>query len=188
MANLAKIVVPWTGVSVIGPGVSTFYVDEAGSGWTSALSAFFSSVANKFPSGINWNVPTTGDLIDVATGGISGTWTDPGGGGVNSSGANAFVQGAGMRITWKTGGTHNGRRVVGATFMAPLDNGAWSLGGLPNSATVTALQNAANAFLSVSTFQPSIYSRPVDGAGGEAHPVTSAFVPAAVSWLRSRRT
>ena len=188
MANLARVRVSWTGAPVVGPGVSTLYMDETGSGWSADLVTFFGAIANRFPTGLTWTIPSSGDLIDVATGELSGTWSGESGGAVAASGGNGYVQGAGCSIEWQTAGIRNGRRVLGRTFLCPLDNGAWSTSGVLNGAVVTALNSALNAYLSANPWG-RIYSRPTaTNPTGAMHDITSGGIPVTVSWLRSRRT
>lgn len=188
MANLARVRVEWSGAAVTGPGLSTFYMDEAGSGWSADLVTFFTSLAGRFPTGITWNIPSSGDLIDIGTGELSGTWSGESGGAVGSSGGNGFVRGAGASVEWQTAGIRNGRRVLGRTYMCPLDNGSWTTGGILNATVQGELQAAATALLTANPWA-MIYSRPtVTSPVGAASPVTAARVPFDVSWLRSRRT
>lgn len=188
MANLARVRVAWSGSPVVGPGVSTFYMDEAGSGWTSALQTFFNAIKGVFPSGISWSAGASGDLIDVATGELSGTWVDGAGWTVTSTTAAGYAAGVGARVTWQTGGIRNGRRVQGSTFLCPLAAGQYENDGTISGTTITTLTGAATTYLGVTTFQPSIYSRPSAAGAGIASAVVSHAVPDKVSWLRTRRT
>lgn len=171
-----------------GPGLSTFYFDEAQSGWTAALTTFFDTIKNRFPTGISWTFRTSGDLIDIPTGELAGSWNDGTFAIVSSSGGNGFVAGAGCSVEWGTSGIRAGRRVLGRTFLCPLDNGAWSTTGVMNGTAQGALQTAVNTFHSGVGVHQMIYSRPGPAGAGQASPVTSGTVPTAVSWLRSRRT
>ena len=188
MANLARVHVEWTGAAVVGPGLSTFYFGEAETGFSADLATFFTAVQNRFPVGVTWSIPSSGDLIDIATGELSGTWSGETGSVVNATGANGYVQGAGGSIEWQTAGIRGGRRVLGRTFLCPLDNGVWSGGGVMNATANSALNSALGTFLGAGNDQ-YIYSRPtVANGAGIASLVTSATIPTSVSWLRSRRT
>lgn len=180
--------VQWSGAGVTGAGLTTWYFDEAVNGHTAAAVAFFTAVANRFPTGIAWAVPNSGDLIDVASGELSGSWTNGTAATVNSSGGNGYVRGAGCSVEWSTSGIRNGRRVLGRTFLCPLDNGAWSTTGTMNGTAQGALQTAVNNFLTAAPHL-RIYSRPTPASPtGASSAVTAGTVPSDVSWLRSRRT
>ena len=189
MANLARVRVQWGGLGVVGPGLSTHYFDEAGNGWSSDLNVFYDAVKGLFPAGLTWTIPNSGDLIDVATGGISGAWTDAGGGTVTAATAGGFAVGVGGRIEWHTSGIRNGRRVTGSTFMVPLLASSFSSSGFLQSAPVSTLNAAAVALLSQIDNVMHIYSKPTAASPvGASHEVTSQEVTTQVSTLRSRRT
>lgn len=187
MANLARVRVAWGGGAVIGEGVSTFYFDEAHVGFATDLFNFYDAIKSSFPAGVTWTVPASGDLIDVATGALSGTWTDFPGGTVNSTGSGVFSLGVGARAVWGTSGIRNGRRVKGSTFLVPLAGGAYAADGTLAGATLTSLQSGASALLTASGSNMRIYSQPAPGSGGQSNTVVDASVPDKVSWLRSRR-
>lgn len=190
MANLARVRTVWSGSSVTGGGVSTFYFEEAGSGWIASLNTFWSAVAPFVPAGVTFQTQFTGDLIDVSTGEISGSWTD----GASSSsvpgtGNAAYAAGTGVRVKWRTAGIVGGRRVVGSTFICPIINSLWNTSGQISAGTQGTLQTAANALVTASGHVLAIYSRPTPARpAGSAHPVIDATVPLDTSWLRSRRT
>ena len=188
MANLARVRVTLSGPAVIGPSVSTFYFEESGSGWTSSLTNFYDNQKNRHPTTLSFQIPNSGDLIDDATGELTGTWTDGTTGNVSGTGASLFALGTGYRIKWFTGGFHNGRRVVGSTYMVPMDLGMLDANGNLGSVQMTQANAAAAALIAASSHELRIWSRPVAGAGGASHPVVSGNVPDAISWLRTRRT
>lgn len=173
---------------MVGPGVSTFYFGEAASGFPADLFNFWDALKGIIGGGVTVTVPDSGDLIDVATGELSGTWTDTGGGAISSTGIGDYALGVGARIRWHTNGVVGGRRVVGSTFIVPLAPGSYQSSlGLTN-AVVTTLTAAAGALFSAASGPNHVYSKPRPGRAGSSHPVVSASAPDAVSWLRSRRT
>lgn len=169
-----------------GAGVITFY-EPAGEDITGDLGTFFSSLVSSMPSGVAINVPPVGETLDDATGLISGTWS----GGTNSNhvgeGAGAYTAGVGASIRWLTAGYVGGRRVTGRTFCVPLNGGAFGADGLLQTATQTGLLGYADTLISGAGTSLLIWHRPVSGAGGSSHPVTSATVSRIPSWLRSRK-
>lgn len=179
--------VAWSGSPVVGPGLSTFYALNTSPGFPAAVRAFFASLTTLLYSGTTITVPNTGDVIDEATGAITGTWTDgaaltP----VVGAASGVFAAGVGMQVRWRTGGIVAGRRVVGSTFLIPTTTGAFDATGTPGSATITVVQNAADAYIAAAPFA-CIWSRPAPGRAGTDHLITSASVPDRPSWLVSRR-
>lgn len=189
MANLKRLRAAWSGNGVVGPGVSTFYFTATATGFPADLQTFFQAVKSNFPSSVTITVPNTGDTIDETTGALQGVWTDAGGSTTVGTGSGAFAGGVGMRCRWITGGIHNGRRVIGTTFLAPMVNLAWDTDGTPGAATVSGIQTAASALVSAVTPDMVIWSKPTppSGSDGESNAVVAALVPDAISWLRSRR-
>lgn len=188
MANLARVRAAWSGSPVVGGGVSTFYFDEAGEGWVADVRSFFVSVANRIPAAISVQVENTGDLVDVATGALTGVWSEGAVTAVPGTGLNSFAQGVGARVVWATTGIHNRRRVRGSTFLAPLDSNVLTGGGLILGAVTTQFLDAADTLIAAQAGNMKVYSRPVGGVGGAASTVVAASVPSSISWLRSRRT
>jgi len=188
MANLARVRVSWSGPAVVGPGISTFYFDEAGSGWTADLATFFNVVKAWIPVGTSMTVPNNGDLIDAASGELSGTWTDGSTSVIGGTGVGNYTLGVGCRVVWATAGLTNGRRVKGSTYIVPILNAQFEGSGALVAAFVSSLDSAADALVTAQAGTFVIYTRPVNGAGGKSSAVTAANVPDAVSWLRSRRT
>ena len=188
MANLARVRVTWAGSPVVGPGVSTFYWDEADSGYVAKVTAFFNAVKNIVAVGVVWTIPNTGDLIDVATGELTGSWTDGTAATVNAAQAGNYAQGVGARIRWATSGIRNGRRVRGSTFIVPLTVAAYDAGGTLSTTVIDACNTAAGTFFTGGVTQAKIWSRPVGGGGGQANTILSGQCLDQVSWLRTRRT
>lgn len=189
MAQIARLRVAWGGTPVVGPGLSTFYVTTTGPATLHGdVAAFFNSIKGNFPSGLQWTIPNTGDLIEDTTGALAGSWSESGGPStVAATGTANYVAGAGMRVSWTTGGIFRGRRVKGSTFLCPMLNGLFTSDGTIDNTVVSTTQTAAAALL---TAQPTlcIFSRPVDTTPGTHSVVTSALAVDKVSWLRSRRT
>lgn len=185
MADLRRYRVTWSGLTNL-PGVSTFYSADPDD-LSVGLAAFFSSISSHFPNSIHWDMPTTGDKIDVATGHLTGTWT--GGTLINqggSGGSTAFAAGTGARILWGTSlivGTH---RLKGRTFLCPLLSSEYATNGSILAATITAL--TTNAGTLAATGKMVIWHRPPKGASsGVASTVTSGVCDSRVTSLYSRR-
>ena len=188
MANLARMRVAWSGAGVVGPGVTTLYFDEAASGFTAAVKTFFTAVQGRVPVSVTWTVPNTGDLVDVATGDITGTWTDGTAGTIAGTGTPAFSHGVGGRIVWGTAGRTNNRLVHGTTFLVPLTNAQFTTSGDIDPAAGAAIEAAALTLSTAAGGSLRIWSKPRTGVTGAAHATTSVKVPLIPAWLRSRKT
>lgn len=187
MANVNRVRVVWSGPQVVGGGVSTLYVDEAATGYLAPIRAFFDSIKNVIQVGVQIDIPPSGDLLDVATGALSGTWSEVGVSTVVASGTGSYIAGTGCRVRWATSGIRNGRRVRGTTFIAPMPANAFDgADGTPSAATITTLTNAANT-LRAAVPGLQVYSRPIPGLPGQVSNVVGSDVPNLASWLRSRR-
>lgn len=189
MATLNRVRAFWQGASVIGDGLSTFYVEAgAGAGYANAIKTFLSSQAAAYPTGTTITVFATGDQIDSATGGLVGTWTDTStGASIAGTNPSAYALGVGMRVKWLTSGIVGGRRVVGSTFLVPIGSSIYDTAGTIANATVTSTTTAAtNLVAAVPSLR--IWSRPTNTRAGASSAVVSGFCPDSISWLRSRRT
>jgi hypothetical protein len=174
---------------VIGPGLSTFYVDSsASSGFAGAIKAFYTSLAGLFPLGLGITVTSTGDQIDSATGTLTGTWVDTAtGAAVGGTNVSVFAQGVGMRAVWLTSGIVGGRRVRGSTFLCPIGSNLYDSNGTISGTTITGLLAAESALIAaVPTLR--VWSRPTLARAGAASNVIVGLAPDRISWLRSRRT
>ena len=188
MPNLARVRTSWAGTAVTGGGVSTFYFAEAHSGFVADVTAMWTAMVLRLVTGMVLTTENTGDLIDIATGEISGSWTDGTTSNVATTGTGVYAAGVGARIRWATSGITNGRRVRGSTFIVPLTSGDYDSNGTIGGAALTAIGNGAGALFTGSEGNLRIYTRPVAGRAGAAHPVVGYTTPDKVSWLRSRRT
>ena len=183
-----RLRVPWTGPSIAGPGLSTFYALDTSPGFPAAVRALLASFASYVPAGVSIQVPNSGDVLDPATGALTGVWTDGSTPAViNTSGPANYAAGVGCQWRWRTSGIVAGRRVVGSTFIVPLSSAEYDSSGTIDSVAVTALNAAAATYVTNAPYAV-IWSRPKGARVGSSHLITSGFLPDRVSWLRSRRT
>lgn len=191
MTAILRMRCEWGGSGVTGPGLSTFYFAQSGSGFPAAVRTFFEAVKANIPSSVTITVPNDGDIIEDTDGSLAGAWSEPSGGGITTGTfAGDYAQGVGIRCVWRTAGIYRGRRVRGSTFIVPIGSALYGTNGLLDPATQTIFQSAASALAS-SGANLGVYSRFSDvgtHTDGEFNDVTSASVPSNVSWLRSRRT
>lgn len=185
MTTMRRLRVTWDGIGGL-PGLSTFYYGVATPN-VSDCKTFFTAVAGLFPGSLTWTIPNSGDELDDATGALTGAWTGTGGGTVSGAGgALTYAAGTGAIVNWNTGIIHNGRRVRGRTFMAPINGNAYSTSGTVVSSSQAALQAAATAF-AASGVAKGIWSKGTTPGGGLYAAISSATVPSRVTSLRSRR-
>lgn len=101
-----------------------------------------------------------------------------------------FTSGAGMCITWGTGGVRKGRRVRGRTFVVPISHGSMESDGSLVNGHVTSWQGFANTLAGDSNgIRLVIYAR-TPGAiipDGGAYDVTSVSIKDRPAFLTSRR-
>jgi len=195
MVALNRVRVGWTNWPGA-PGLSTFYL-ESGTTNVAALKTFFTSIKELFPNSLTTDVPNSGDVIDTGTGHITGGWTGSGGGTSSSAAtANAYAGACGALIRWNTNGILNGRRLVGRTYLVPLNNLQFANDGSLSGTCITALQNAATALITAYAGALHIYGPPRDtGTNGPSDPgkaainspVIAAVVPDLAAVMRSRR-
>ena len=185
MPDIVRVRVEWNGLTGM-PGISTFYVGTTDAD-ISELAAFFTAIKGLFVTGLTWTIPNVGDVLDAASGVLTGTHLFTGAGSVVSSGGSgSYAAGVGARVRWLTADVKNGRRVVGTTFLTHLKTTEFDSSGTLQGTTLTTIQTAASALVaSGSPWQ--VYSRPVNGAGGSGHAFNGATVPDKVAWLTTRK-
>ena len=129
------------------------------------------------------------DTIDPATGEITGSdatdaWTVTG-----DQGPGYLPPASQMAITWLTADVVSGRRVRGRTFVGPLAIQDIDADGTPGTVKLGHLDAMANAWLDagITPTQAAVWHRPVGGAGGSDHVITSFSRKDKFAVLRSRR-
>jgi hypothetical protein len=185
MTTMRRLRVSWDGLGGL-PGLSTFYYGVASPNVSDCV-AFFTALKAFFPSSLTWTIPSNGDEIDSATGALTGVWTGSGGGTVTANvGTGPYAAGTGLRVRWNTGIIHNGRRVLGSSFLVPAVTSVYSSSGVIVPANQTSIQTAASAFVA-SGVAKGIWSKGRSLGDGLYCAMSSATVPNAVTSLRSRR-
>lgn len=183
---LRKVPVAWT-TGIGGAGVSIFYSLEA-TDITASLGTFFTAVKAYHPAVVTWNIPASGDIIDIPTGRITGAWSGGTAATIAATGSGAYVAGTGAYVRWNTAQIRDGRRMKGRTFLCPLITVEFDNTGTLANTDVAAMQTAASNLAATGTL--IIYGRP-RGPGatdGQSAVVTGAVVADRVTSLRSRRT
>ena len=190
MAALNRLRISWSGPTVTGPGLSTFYVPWGEDVATDIqyVKTFFETIKGFLPVGTTVSYPSSGDSIDEGSGQLVGAFgnipdTSPtvGGGTAN------YAAGVGLRVAWRTGAVHKGHRVNGSTFIVPISSEFYSNTGVVSPANLGTLQTAASVL--AGRGQLICWARPKKGAtDGHGYTVTAAEVKPQIAWLRTRRT
>ena len=185
MATIRRYRVLWGGIGGT-PGYSLFYANAAGA-LASDLVTFFNAIKSQCPGPLQWDVPISGDTLDDATGTINGGWTDVGGGVVTATGSGSYAAGTGVFIRWATGAIVNGRRLVGRTFICPINGGGYDSNGTAGGTTLSTIGGAATTLAAAGKLVVWHRPAPGGGGGGSSSLVTAGTVPDQVTSLRSRR-
>lgn len=188
----------WTGGGVVGGGLSTFYTSTVDSTVLGALAQFFTDIKSMIPPAVTISIPGSGEVINEATGAITGFWSASAPSIVVGTASGTFASGVGARVSWNTSGIVNGRRVKGSTFLVPLYVGVYEgvaqLGEGVRGQITTAADDLI-ATLNLGSCDLLVWSRPVPATeggpeprAGSQHVVIGGSCPDEVSWLRTRRT
>jgi hypothetical protein len=198
MASLERLVCVWNGAPG-GTGISTFYSSTGGmvsSAFKDAIRGAFNTIAGWIPNYITITIPGSGDVIDDATGEITGAWSGETTEVVTGTSSWAHPSPAGALVQYHTDGIVNGRNVRGRLFIVPLGGNPYGSNGSLLPATITALGTAFNNAATASSSVQRIWSRPVDAEhatpsspvrAGSSHTVISATCRSAPAVLKGRR-
>lgn len=191
MASINRVRVSYSGLQG-GNGVSTFYCQDAAT-FLAPLLAMYASLADKMPDLLSITVEQSGDVLDNITGDLTGTWDATGGGPVNPTGNGPYSAPTGCCINWLTSVVVDGARLRGKTFLVPLVGGAFDVDGSISVLTLSALQSAANNFVTATAgnfvvwHRPRPDTHPLGQRDGTSSAVTSAVIRDKAAILRSRR-
>lgn len=183
---IERVEVQWS-LGVGGSGLTVMYALD-GSQLAADLEDFFLAIASRIPASVTLSCAGSGDVIDEATGTLSGTWSDGTGWLHPGTGTGNFAAGVGASVRWTTAGIHAGHRVSGRTYLVPLNNFCYGSDGTLDAPALADLRTASSALVSATVGNLVIWSRPSTSSPGGASPVIAANVADAVSTLRTRRT
>lgn len=188
MADLSRVVIQWSGTAVVGGGVSVLHCapgDEHA--LMTEFRAFINTCVGNFPNALTISFPSSGPVVRESDGELVGGWAD-GSPPANITGAsaNTWANGVGLRVKWTTSIVHNGHRIVGSTFMVPLQINAYEGAGNIVAVNLGQFQSAGNTLAAAGHLR--VYSRDTGISDGVSALVTGCDVPDRVSWLRGRRT
>lgn len=190
---ITRITAQWAGFRGA-PGYSNFFFDGALTDEAAveaaavAVREFFQGIREELPSGSTVSIQATADILDEASGQITSVVDFAAPAVVLGAGGGPYSAASGAVVNWNTQDYVNGRRVRGRTFLVPLAGSAYDDQGDLDGLTLNPLRAAANALVTATLDAPlCVWHRPVGGAGGSAHVVSSATVPDLGAVLRSRR-
>jgi len=175
------------------PGISTHYLSTSVADYA-AIRNFYIAIKDLFPNGLTFAFPTTVDIINEATGQLTGLIaTTPGANVISANAAGSYAGSAGAVLRWTTAAIQNGNRVVGRTYLVPLNSSQYANDGSLGSTTITTIQTAATTLLAAYADGIKVWSRPFEGTPGNParagayFTALAATVPDIAAVLRSRR-
>jgi len=197
MTDLYRTRAIWSGFPG-GPGVSTFY--GLGSGLlVPNIRALMLAVSGILPTDVTIQVENTGDILDDATGALTGSWTSSPVLSVHGLQAGAYAAPSGVCMDWLTTTIADGHRLKGRTFFVPCSSVAYQNDGSIDPTQLATLITQAATFMAAASGDLVVWHRPRVAAAATAwHPavtaragsnglVTGSGVPDKVVVLRSRR-
>lgn len=197
MPNIHRVRVALTGLPGL-PGVSTFYATN-GPDLQDPLHDFYDAIAGSLPTGLTVQVEPSGDVIDVATGTLTGTWNGASIPPVACVGTGVYAAPAGAAISWLTNTVIDGRKLRGRTYMVPLVSAEYQTDGSLRPAFLTTLTSVVASLLTATSSNFQVWGRPREfraatgtlpelaARNGAAAAVAAADFKDKVAILRSRR-
>lgn len=191
--TIHRVTAQWSGFTGA-PGYSNFHFSPFTGGGDvdqeiGRVRSFFSDIISVMPSDMSVQVSSTVELIDEETGVLEGYLEGEEVSSVSpATGTPDYAGPVGAVINWLTNTVNNGRRVRGRTFIVPIRSTSYEGDGTLTSDALSTLRDAASDFVQ-DEFESGfvVWSRPRNGAGGLAAPVTGSRVPDLAAVLRSRR-
>lgn len=178
-----------------GTAATNFYFRSVSGTELTALGTFITALKPYIPTTVTMQIPSAGDVIDDATGELTGSWGATAPAPIVGGGAGIAGTPIGFEIAWLAAAVVDGHRPVGKTLIVPAAAVAISSAGVVAPATITAANTAAANFLA-SAVNFCIWHRPRKASPGPP-PVTfrsgiamtpgSAVCRPLVTVLRSRR-
>lgn len=192
--HLHRVVVAWSGPSVVGAAVNVLHFDatEQAAPPVAAVAAAYGLLKPSLPAGLNITVPGSGDTIDDSTGSLTGVWAAANPATIVGTGYPNNFAGVGACIGWTTGGIVTGKsgrahKLRGRTFLVPLQANAADPTGTLADADLANLRACAAALMGAGGL--GVWHRPTTkgGTDGSSHAVLSYKVRDKVAFLGSRR-
>ena len=189
MVDIYQVPVTWSGWTGA-PAYSNFYlITGVTTTQLDLIHDFFDDSKSLFAGAITWTIPSAGNVINAATGEITGGWTATPTAATVSGGAGAsvFAAAAGYSVQWRTNSFLNSRRIIGHTFMVPIAASCFATDGTLDTTYRSTATTAAASLVTDLAGRLVVWHRPVNNLGGAAAVVTASSVPDRAAVLRSRR-
>lgn len=184
MADIYRVRSIWSGFSG-GPGVSTmFFLDVATA--VASVHTFWTDLVGQFPDDVHIQVENSGDIIDDATGDLTGAWSADAVASVNGSSGGVYSAPSGAVVDWLTETITDHRRLRGRTFLVPVISDVYASDGTLDSGHMATILAAAEALVAAQSTSFVIWHRG-SGSDGSNGLITAARVPDMAAVLRSRR-
>jgi|SRR5665647_825412 len=197
MVDLYRTRAVWTGFPG-GPGISTFYGLVSGA-LVPNLHQLFVDLYTELPNDVSVQVQEFGDVIDDATGALTGAWSTTPVLPCTFNGGVPYTAPAGFLAHWLTTTILDGHRLRGSTFFVPGGGSIYDTDGSISATHLTAIKAACATFFAAASGDLAVWHRPRAAAPATAyHPavtaragghgiVTGYSVPDKSVVLRSRR-
>jgi hypothetical protein len=172
------------------PGYTQHYFDASGAtlgaqSASDAVRAFWEGVAVQMPTSWLYSIDADVSVLDDSTGDLQDVVaTTPLTQSVFGDGG-TYAGGVGAVTKWVTNSVHGSRRMIGRTFICPLNTSKYDNVGTLTTACATALRTAASTLVTHQDF--GVWGRPVGGANGLFSNAVASNVRDHVAWLSSRR-
>lgn len=171
------------------PYLSTIYCESAAGTAqqaATAVGAFWGSVDAIISTTCLWSQLPEVKLLNTATGILENVFTITPATGAGGDAGEPIPQSNQYLIRLFTPGVVNGRRVRGRIFV-PAPTQAGNENGNVAPGYVSAINTSAALLVSPTSADPCVWHRPVNGAGGSAHSISSVSTWSEFAVLRSRR-
>lgn len=190
---VSRVTARWSGFRGA-PGYSNFFfagtslLPEDAQLAAEAVRTFFSTMNTRFPNGLTIEVQPTVDVIDEASGQITSQIDIEEVLPVTGGSTQSYSASSGAVVNWLTNDYRGGRRIRGKTFLVPLSTSTYDSNGDLSNDALTDIRAAATGLASgQGPTELVVWSRPINGAGGQTASVTASNVPDMPAVLRSRR-
>lgn len=201
MPNVQRLKLTWTGWTGA-PGKTTMHFSDAVAAqsvlditmnfFVDILSAS-ATLRDRLPVNVAISADSVVDLVDVATGDITGQVGVTPGTNIVGSGIGNWSGVSGACLTWLSGAFVNGHRIVGRNFLVPLAGICYASDGTLDNAFRTELATQGAAYITnvaslvvLRRAKPAANGKPA--VVGESHPVMAVRVTDQASFLSTRRT
>lgn len=193
--ELWRYQVVWTGWSGA-PGYSTFFADATDAPQGHADQVFnllgtalsdVGGVTNYLPNGVKLTFGSVMDRVDAGTNDLIGTAAVTPPSTITGVGGNLYSAASGACITWRTALFVQGRRVVGRTFLIPLNGSAYGDDGTLGADFLTKARSAAATYIAAAVSTPVVMMRATPTHPGGAAPIIAGSITDQAAVLRSRR-